>query len=72
MGKHYSRCSTDYRPTKHCIRTVIFTARAYFLSQAYERAEGVLDELIPTIDASTDHVRSLTDANVQRRVFTLI
>jgi len=30
-------------------------ARAYFLSQAYERAEGVLDELIPTIDASNNH-----------------
>ncbi|KAF8179159.1 meiosis protein SPO22/ZIP4 like-domain-containing protein [Pholiota molesta] len=30
-------------------------ARAYFLSGAYERAEGVLDELIPTIDASKNH-----------------
>ncbi|KAF9481252.1 SPO22-domain-containing protein [Pholiota conissans] len=28
---------------------------AYFLSGAYERAESVLDELIPTIDSSQDH-----------------
>ncbi|KDR70078.1 hypothetical protein GALMADRAFT_76693 [Galerina marginata CBS 339.88] len=33
------------------------TARAYFLSEAYDRAETVLDELIPTID-SKDHANS--------------
>ncbi|KJA20853.1 hypothetical protein HYPSUDRAFT_68178 [Hypholoma sublateritium FD-334 SS-4] len=41
---------------KVCSISILRTmARAYFLSQAYERAEGVLDELIPTIDASNDH-----------------
>ncbi|KIM47342.1 hypothetical protein M413DRAFT_23558 [Hebeloma cylindrosporum] len=33
-------------------------ARAYFLSEAYDRAETVLDELIPTIDASNDRASS--------------
>ncbi|KAF8168527.1 meiosis protein SPO22/ZIP4 like-domain-containing protein [Crassisporium funariophilum] len=33
-------------------------ARAYFLSESYDRAESVLDELIPTIDASNDHASS--------------
>jgi len=51
MGRFYVRIS----------RSIIFTgslstARAYFLSEAYDRAETVLDELIPTIDASNDHV----------------
>lgn len=45
----FSYNSTDLR--------IYPTARAYFLSGAYERAEGVLDELIPTIDASKNHVR---------------
>jgi len=30
-------------------------ARAYFLSESYDRAEAVLDELVPTIDTSHDH-----------------
>ncbi|KAG7090528.1 hypothetical protein E1B28_009637 [Marasmius oreades] len=30
-------------------------ARAYFLSESYDRAETTLQELIPTIDSSTDH-----------------
>lgn len=30
-------------------------ARAYFVSESYDRAEAVLNELLPTIDASTDH-----------------
>ncbi|KAF9552702.1 hypothetical protein CPC08DRAFT_261815 [Agrocybe pediades] len=33
-------------------------ARAYFLSEAYDRAESVLDELMPTIDSSKDHASS--------------
>ncbi|TFK38784.1 meiosis protein SPO22/ZIP4 like-domain-containing protein [Crucibulum laeve] len=33
-------------------------ARAYFLSRAYDRAEAALEELVPTIDASTDHASS--------------
>ncbi|KAF8880917.1 meiosis protein SPO22/ZIP4 like-domain-containing protein [Gymnopilus junonius] len=33
-------------------------ARAYFLSEAYDRAESVLDELIPTLDSSQDHATS--------------
>ncbi|KAF9007848.1 hypothetical protein BDQ17DRAFT_1237313, partial [Cyathus striatus] len=33
-------------------------ARAYFLSESYDRAEAVLEELVPTIDASTDHGNS--------------
>lgn len=28
------------------------------MSEDFERAEGVLDELIPTVDASKDRVRS--------------
>ncbi|CAA7266391.1 unnamed protein product [Cyclocybe aegerita] len=32
--------------------------RAYFLSESYDLAEGVLDELVPTIDASQDHASS--------------
>jgi len=30
-------------------------ARAYFLSESYDRAETVLDELVPTIETSQDH-----------------
>lgn len=33
-------------------------ARAYFVSESYDRAEAVLNELLPTIDASTDHASS--------------
>ncbi|PPQ85089.1 LOW QUALITY PROTEIN: hypothetical protein CVT25_009048 [Psilocybe cyanescens] len=33
-------------------------ARAYFISEAYDRAESVLDELIPIIEASNDHTTS--------------
>ncbi|KAF8957067.1 meiosis protein SPO22/ZIP4 like-domain-containing protein [Flammula alnicola] len=40
------------------ISTLRTMARAYFLSEAYERAESVLDELIPTIDASQHHASS--------------
>ena len=38
-------------------------ARAYFLSESYDRAETVLDELVPTIDTSQDHVRYFISAN---------
>ncbi|KIJ97167.1 hypothetical protein K443DRAFT_106039 [Laccaria amethystina LaAM-08-1] len=33
-------------------------ARAYFVSESYDRAEAVLNELLPTIDASADHASS--------------
>jgi len=33
-------------------------ARAYFLSESYDRAETVLDELVPTIDTSQDHANA--------------
>jgi hypothetical protein len=36
----------------------IRVARAYFLSGSYDRAEAALEELIPSIDASADHVLS--------------
>lgn len=36
-------------------------ARAYFLSGSYDKAEAALDELIPSVDSSTDHVRLLSD-----------
>ncbi|KAF5312423.1 hypothetical protein D9619_003715 [Psilocybe cf. subviscida] len=37
------------------LRTMVLPiARAYFMSEEFERAEGVLDELIPTVDASKD------------------
>lgn len=32
-------------------------ARAYFLSEDYDRAEATLEELMPTVDAKNDHVR---------------
>ncbi|EDR10151.1 uncharacterized protein LACBIDRAFT_318205 [Laccaria bicolor S238N-H82] len=37
------------------LRTV---ARAYFVSESYDRAEAVLNELLPTIDTSTNHASS--------------
>lgn len=40
------------------LHTVLPIARAYFMSEEFERAEGVLNELIPTVDASKDCVRS--------------
>jgi len=33
-------------------------ARAYFSSESYDRAETVLDELIPTLDTSQDHANT--------------
>ena len=35
-------------------------ARAYFVSESYDRAEAVLEELIPCLDASTDHVLNVS------------
>jgi len=43
------------------ILVVLLPARAYFLSEAYDRAESVLDELMPTIDSSKDHVKWIID-----------
>lgn len=43
-----------------------FSARAYFLSESYDRAEAVLDELLPAIDAGKDQVR-LSSATVLLR-----
>ena len=37
--------------------SILTLARAYFLSGAYDRAESVLDELVPALDSSQDHVR---------------
>ncbi|KAG6873268.1 hypothetical protein C0995_001042 [Termitomyces sp. Mi166 len=34
-------------------------AKAYFVAGSYDRAEATLEELIPSIDASPDHVRSM-------------
>lgn len=42
--------------TKRSSRLTDGIARAYFLSGAYDRAEAALEELIPSIDASTDPV----------------
>ncbi|KAF9467007.1 hypothetical protein BDZ94DRAFT_1212000 [Collybia nuda] len=35
-----------------------FTARAYFVSGSYDRAEATLEELIPSIDSSSDHANT--------------
>ncbi|PPQ99580.1 hypothetical protein CVT26_008401 [Gymnopilus dilepis] len=38
--------------------SILTLARAYFLSGAYDRAESVLDELVPALDSSQDHATS--------------
>jgi hypothetical protein len=42
------------------------------MSEEFERAEGVLDELIPTIDASKDCVRSDFLPFISRMIYNIL